>query len=169
MVPWLLGLGVVQSLAYSVPPLRLKAQAPVALLVAPALTGLMLVESHLAVAGLSAPSWGVVALATLFQGYAELAHTLRAAVIGGPSTKRTGRVTLMHLQGCQVLSALCAAALAALRPLFALSLAASVVRWRALQRATPEGVAAERSQWLSPLWCLPEFAGYAAIGWWRLW
>jgi hypothetical protein len=158
----LLLLGALLAVAYSLPPLRLKARRGWAMLVAPWLTTCMFLEA-LVLEGPPRPATvALLALLFLFQLYAEAIHSVANA--SSHEEKCTTQTAWDLAQGLPAVHAAVGLMLAAGNPWFALSTVAGVVRLFALRRASVSRLR-ERGQsgLTSRVLCLYEFAAYAVL------
>jgi hypothetical protein len=158
----LLLLGALLAVAYSLPPLRLKARRGWAMLVAPCLTSCMFLEA-LVLEGPPRPvAAALLVLLFLFQLYAEAIHSVvNASAHQEKCTTENAWRLAWYLPAAHALVGL---VLAAGNPWFVLSAVAGIVRLVALRR-TPFSRLREQGQsgLTSPVLCLYEFAAYAGL------
>jgi hypothetical protein len=161
----LLVFGAALALAYSTPPLRLKAQRPWAILVAPVLTTSMFLESALLAGGPPAEVFALLPLLFLFQLYAEALHSV---VNESAHDEKCPPAAAWRLaRALPVVSLVLALALALVMPWFWLGVAGASMRLAALRPLSDTSVSAAAQGQLgvtSPLLALYEFAGYAVLG-----
>jgi hypothetical protein len=172
--PWhpaigLLLLGALVALAYSTPPLRLKARRPWGMLAAPCLTTCMFLEALVLEAPLTAAPAAILLLLFLFQLHAEAIHSLaNPSAHAEKCTDETARRVALVLPVAYVVVAL---PLALWKPWFWLSVLCGLIRLAAVRRIPVSRLREQGHATLtSPVLCLYEFAAYALVfagGLWR--
>lgn len=163
-----LAAGVVLLVGYSVPPIRLKEQAPWGFFVCPVLASLLFLESWRLLTPLTLFAMLFAIFLFIFQCYAEAMHVIDNVLCGRAirTVSFTTAVSLFHR--LPVISLVASLGFTLLSPLYLITAGCSAIRWLAVRRLDFGRLHRIRRQLWNPVWSLYEFVAYACAGIFRL-